>query len=163
MKCSCFSRLSRLIALIIKEFQIIWSDPRNRIMIILPPLLQMTLFAFAATLEVNNISMVIYDKDNSQISRGLTDKFENTPIVKTVYHVNNQQDMTSLIDRQKVYLAITIPNDFAPGRKDGSTSTGRQSDYPFTIEKRTSLDNGRDCNLYPENGNASTRHIGETC
>ncbi len=113
MKCSCFSRLSRLIALIIKEFQIIWSDPRNRIMIILPPLLQMTLFAFAATLEVNNISMVIYDKDNSQISRGLTDKFENTPIVKTVYHVNNQQDMTSLIDRQKVYLAITIPNDFA--------------------------------------------------
>ena len=122
MKYYFLSRLSRIWALIIKEFQIIWSDPRNRIMIILPPLLQMTLFAFSATLEVNNISMLVYDKDNTQISRALIDKFENTPIVKKVYHVDNQQDMINLIDQQKVYLAVTIPNDFTKNIYRGTSA-----------------------------------------
>lgn len=118
---SFFSRWSRIYALIIKEFQIIWSDPKNRVMIILPPILQMTLFAFAATLEVKNISMVIYDKDQTQISRGLTEKFENTPIIHKVYQVNNQNDMTDLIDRQKAYIAVTIPNDFTQNIYAGKT------------------------------------------
>ncbi len=108
-----FNRLSYISALIIKEFQIIWSDPRNRIMILLPPLLQLTIFAFTATFEVKNISMVIYDKDNSIISRSLSDKFQNTPTVHTVYHVDNESDFKNLIDTQKVYLGLTIPPDFS--------------------------------------------------
>lgn len=118
-----FSRLSRIKALIIKEFQIIWSDPKNRIMIILPPILQLTIFAYAATLEVKNISLLIYDKDQTEISRALADKFENTPIVAKVYHVDNQAQMKSLIDRQKVYMAVTIPNDFSKNIYQGQAAT----------------------------------------
>ena len=66
-----FERFSYINALIIKELQIIWSDPKNRVMIIAPPLVQLGLFAFTATLEIKNISMVIYDKDNTEISLSL--------------------------------------------------------------------------------------------
>lgn len=108
-----FDRFSYIKALIVKELQIIWSDPRNRIMIIMPPIIQLALFSFTATLEVKNISMVIYDKDRTQISRALADKFQHTPYVETVYYVDNPADLKSMMDRQKGYIAVTIPQDFA--------------------------------------------------
>lgn len=100
-------------ALIIKEFQIIWSDPKNRAMILCPPVLMLAIFAFAATFEVNNISMLIYDKDNSQISRALIDKLANTPYVKHIYMVDNPDDLKQKIDNEKAFAALTIPQDFS--------------------------------------------------
>ena len=100
-------------ALIIKEFQMIWSDPKNRGMILLPPLLMLTVFAFAATFEVNNISMVIYDKDNTPISQALIDKIAHTPYVKNLYFVNNPSELQQKIDTEKAFVALTIPDDFA--------------------------------------------------
>lgn len=117
------ARWSYIKALIIKELQIIWSDPKNRVMIIAPPLVQLGLFAFTATLEVKNISMVIYDKDNTEISRALADKFKNTPTVETVYFVDNPKDLTELVDRQKVYIAVTIPQDFSKNIYAGVPAT----------------------------------------
>ncbi len=117
------SHIHKIKALIMKEFQIIWSDRKNRIMIILPPILQLTIFAYAATLEVKNISLLIYDKDQTEISRALIDKFENTPIIDKVYLINNQSQLKKLIDQQKVYLAVTIPNDFSKNIYNQSTAT----------------------------------------
>lgn len=105
--------ISAVWALVIKEFQIIWSDPKNRIMIIFPPILMLAVFAFAATFEVNSISMLIYDKDNSLISRSLTDKLAHTPYVKTIYMVDNPQELQQLLDSEKAFVALTIPSDFA--------------------------------------------------
>lgn len=100
-------------ALIIKEFQIILSDPRNRAMILMPPVLLLAIYAFAATFEVNNISLLIYDKDDSQISRALTDKLANTPYVKHIYMVDNPRDLTEKMDDEKAFAALTIPQDFS--------------------------------------------------
>ena len=100
-------------ALIVKEFQMIWTDPKNRGMILLPPLLMLTIFAFAATFEVNSIKMVIYDKDRSPVSHDLIDKLAHTPYVKTIYFVDNLHDLTEKIDTEKSFVALTIPDDFA--------------------------------------------------
>lgn len=100
-------------ALIVKEFQIIWSDPKNRAMILCPPVLMLAIFAFAATFEVNNISMLIYDKDDSQISRALIDKLANTPYVKHIDMVDNPEELTQKIDNENAFVALTIPQDFA--------------------------------------------------
>ncbi|MBP5352743.1 MAG: ABC transporter permease [Alphaproteobacteria bacterium] len=100
-------------ALVIKEFQIIWSDPKNRVMIICPPILMLAVFAFAATFEVNSISMLIYNKDNSAISRALTDKLANTPYIKHIHSVDNPQELQRLLDNEKAFVALTIPEDFA--------------------------------------------------
>lgn len=111
--CSFLNRLSAIKALIIKEFQIIWSDPKNRIMIILPPIIQLSLFAYAATFEVKNISMIIYDQDKTEISRALTDKLAHTPSVEQIYFVDHPDKLTDLMDRQKAYVALTIPQNFS--------------------------------------------------
>lgn len=105
--------LSAVWALVVKEFQMIWTDPKNRAMILLPPLLMLTIFAFAATFEVNSIKMVIYDKDRSPVSRALIDKISHTPYVKDIYFVDNPQDLTAQIDTEQAFVALTIPEDFA--------------------------------------------------
>ena len=107
------AKFTAIWALIIKEFLIIWSDPKNRAMILLPPLLMLTVFAFAATFEVNSIAMVIYDKDNSPVSRALTAKIANTPYVKHLYFVDNPHDLQNKIDTEQAFVALTIPDDFA--------------------------------------------------
>ena len=106
-------KCAELWALVIKEFQMIWSDPKNRAMILLPPLLMLTIFAFAATFEVNRIAMIIYDKDHSPISRALIDKIANTPYVEQLYFVDNPHDLQQKIDTEKAFVALTIPDDFA--------------------------------------------------
>ena len=100
-------------ALIIKEFQIIWSDPKNRAMILCPPVLMLAIFAFAATFEVNNISMLIYDKDNTQISRALVDKLANTPYFKHIQMIDNPTDLREKIDNEEAVAALVIPQNFA--------------------------------------------------
>ena len=100
-------------ALVIKEFQIIWSDPKNRGMILLPPIMMLAIFSYAATFEVNSISMLIYDKDNSQLSRTLIDKLADTPYIKHLYMVDNPHELTEKMDNETAFAALTVPQDFA--------------------------------------------------
>jgi hypothetical protein len=46
----------RLRAQIIKELLCILRDPRSRIVLIVPPLIQLLLFSFAATLDVRHVA-----------------------------------------------------------------------------------------------------------
>ncbi len=114
------SRLSAIYALIIKEFQIIWSDLMNRVVLVVFPILQMTLFAYTASLEIKNISLVIYDQDRTPVSRALTEKFANTPTVEKIEMAQSREQVTDLINRQKGYMAVVIPQDFSKKIYDGS-------------------------------------------
>lgn len=106
-------RWNRIWSLIIKEIKSVLADKKNRNMILLSPLLQLILFANVATLEVKKVFIAVYDKDNTELSRSLTQKLEQTPIIKKVYHINNNKDMTELVNREKVYVVITIPQHFS--------------------------------------------------
>lgn len=106
-------RCAAVWALVVKEFQIILSDPKNCGMILMPPILMLAIFAFAATFEVNSISMLIYDKADTQISRGLVDKLAHTPYVKHIYMVDNPAELTEKMDTEKAFVALTIPENFS--------------------------------------------------
>ncbi len=106
-------RWTRIKALMIKEFQAVLTDKRNRNMLFIPPVVQLVLFAFTATLEVKNITMVVQDKDNTTISKELVSKFQGSPRFVRIYYVNSREDLNRLINSQKVFIAMTIPNNFA--------------------------------------------------
>ena len=58
----------RLKALILKELLAILRDKRSRLLLVVPPLMQMIVFSFAATLEVKNVSIGILNNDLGQAS-----------------------------------------------------------------------------------------------
>ncbi|MDE2339904.1 MAG: ABC transporter permease, partial [Alphaproteobacteria bacterium] len=56
--------LTRLWAMIVKELWAVLRDPKGRITLIVPPVIQLVLFASAATLEVKNVAIGVYSRDN---------------------------------------------------------------------------------------------------
>ena len=111
--------LSRVLALIKKEFITIWNDKKSRAIIIMLPLMQLIIFANAATMEVRNIDVAVLDSSNTVESRELISRFEHSPRFRHIFYVENEQDLKNKLDNQKVQLGIYINNDFARNLKSG--------------------------------------------
>ena len=64
--------------MIVKETLAVLRDPRNRVALVAPPLLQLVIFSFTGTLEVKNIDLAILNDDYGQISTELIQRFESS-------------------------------------------------------------------------------------
>jgi len=53
----------RIAALMMKELVGLWKDSKTRFIILIPPLLQVMLFAYAATYDVTNVPLGIWNED----------------------------------------------------------------------------------------------------
>lgn len=105
--------LNQLLALMKKEFLAIWSDKKSRIIIIIPPMMQLFLFSFAVNLEVKNINLAVLDRDNSVKSTELIRTLSYSDSFTNVYRLKSQKDLQNAIDTQKVVAVIYIPQEFA--------------------------------------------------
>ena len=106
-------RLKKILALIKKEFIITWMDPKSRAIIVALPIIQLIVFAYAVTMEVKNINVVIVDQDNSIESRELISRFEMSPQFEKIYHAQNIKQMQYQIDNKEADMGLYINNDFS--------------------------------------------------
>ena len=102
-----------LLALMKKEFLAIKNDKKSLVVVIIPPLIQVFLFSFAATLEVKHINMALLDRDGSRQSRALVREFQGSPHVQSLHFVESYEAGAALIDTQKILAFVVIPDDFA--------------------------------------------------
>lgn len=115
-------RWGRLRAQIVKELLSVLRDPRSRFVLIGPPIMQLMIFSFAATLEVKNIDIAVYDRDAGRASHELMAQITASNLVRTVRTARNEQEMMQMIDRQQVIAGITIPEGFSRDRATGRTA-----------------------------------------
>lgn len=115
--------LKRILALIRKEFLSIWKDPRSRMLIVVPPLLQLLIFAHAATMEIRNIDMAFLDKSQTLESRNLISEFQNSKWFRRIDIVENENQVNQMIRSKKIQLAISINTDFAKKLKQNKPTT----------------------------------------
>lgn len=114
---------ARLRAQIVKELLSILRDPRSRLIVFLPPLMQLLIFAFAATLEVRNADIAIYNHDGGRWSHELIAGVGTANFVNTLRPVHSRDELRDLIDRGKVIAALDIPSDFSRDVAAGGTGT----------------------------------------
>jgi ABC-2 type transport system permease protein len=105
--------LLRVRVLIWKELLQALRDPRLRFLIILPPLMQLVAFGYAANLDLRNIPIAVYDEDRSSISRDLAFAFSSSGYFKIAANIRNPEEITRLIDRGKVKAVIHFGPDLA--------------------------------------------------
>jgi ABC-2 type transport system permease protein len=105
--------LYALLTLIRKEFQAIFSTPTNVRMLIMPVLLQLFLFPFAATLEVKNSTLAIDNLDGGAASIELVQRLAATHAFPTVLMLHGEARLQDTIDRQRALLVLRIPADFS--------------------------------------------------
>lgn len=115
----------RLRAQIIKELLSILRDPRSRLVLIVPPLMQLLIFSFAATLEVNHVDLAVYNRDTGRASRELLAEIAAAGFVDRLFMVHSAAERRALIDREQVMAAIDIPPDFSRAVAAGRTATAQ--------------------------------------
>ena len=101
--------LTRLRAQFIKEVLSVLRDPRSRMVVFVPPILQLLVFAFAATLEVRNVDIAVYNQDAGRWSHELVQRLESAQFITHVRRIDNRQQLHELIDRGEVIAALAIP------------------------------------------------------
>jgi len=112
---------TRLYALIIKELLAALRDPRARMSLVTPPLIQLFLFAFAATLEVSNVPVGVYNEDWGAASPRLVSRFERATAFSEIRRYASEKQAQKAIDDQEVMIVVHIPQDFSRKLAAGET------------------------------------------
>jgi ABC-2 type transport system permease protein len=105
--------LQRIAFLIIKEILSVWRDKKSRYVLIFPPLLQLFVFAFAATLDVKNVHMGILNRDNGEKAYELTQRFNGSPIFTKITYLKSVDEIQSFIDNQEGVMLLSIDEQFS--------------------------------------------------
>jgi len=110
---------SRIIGLLLKELLAIWRDPRSRLVLVVPPIIQFVLFAHAATYDVDKVRYALWDEDRGQVARELVARFDGSPTFVRMATVETAAQAADLVDRQKVILVLHIGQSFGADVKAG--------------------------------------------
>ena len=114
---------TRMSALIIKELLAAFRDPKARVALIIPPLVQLVLFAFAATLEVTNVPVGVINDDWGATSEQLISRFEHASSFSEIRRYSSQQQAQAAIDKQEVMVVVRIGQDFSRKMASGEAPT----------------------------------------
>ncbi len=105
-----FTRIQRIL---VKEFIQLWRDKWGRFRLIVPPLVQLLLFGYAATFEVYHVSTVVLDLDHTQESRELIASFTSSDRLRIINVAQTQAQADAAIDRSDAAVALVIHAGFA--------------------------------------------------
>jgi len=114
---------TRLKALIIKELLAVLRDPRARIILIGPPLIQLLVFSYAATLEVKNVDVAVLNRDGGYWSGELLNRIKGAPSFRRVMPVANPEALRQAIDREDVLVAIQLDANFSRAIASGQKAS----------------------------------------
>ena len=111
-----------LLPIMRKEFIHIIRDPRTLAVIFAMPLLQLILLGYAATSDVRNIPLAIYDQSRSTQSRQLIEAFVASGQFTLAQVATSEQDLAQLVDNGRVRAGLIIPPAFASDQLSGRTA-----------------------------------------
>jgi ABC-2 type transport system permease protein len=114
--------LTRLKQMLIKEFIQVFRDKRTRILLFVPPIVQMLIFGYAATYEIHHVATVVLDLDHSQESRELVSRFTSSPYFDVQHQLTDSRQVKDLIDRGQATIALQINPGFAEDLRKGETA-----------------------------------------
>jgi ABC-2 type transport system permease protein len=114
-----FDRIWRMI---VKEFLQLRRDKYARFRLLVPPIVQMLIYGYAATFEVNRVQIAVIDFDHSQESRDLLSRFAFTGRFEVAKILSNEQELKSLIGRSNIPMALEIEPGFAELLRKGQTA-----------------------------------------
>ena len=104
---------SRLISLIRKEFIQIIRDPRTLFLILGIPIMQLLLMGYAATNDVRNVPLAVFDQDRGPAARRLLDAYRAADYFLISYDVQSEGELEKLIDSGKARAGLIIPADYS--------------------------------------------------
>jgi ABC-2 type transport system permease protein len=104
---------SRLLPIIRKEFIHIIRDPRTLVVMFVMPLMQLILLGYAATSDVRDIPLAVFDQDRSPQSRHLVEAFVQSGQFSVARLAGSEPELARLIDDGTARAGLIIPPAYA--------------------------------------------------
>jgi ABC-2 type transport system permease protein len=100
--------ISRLFAIIRKEFTHIFRDPRTLSIVLVMPISMLLLMGYAVATDIEDIPTAVFDQAMDPRSRDFLEKFWQTHFFELKRTAHNPQEIQDLIDEGVVRVGIII-------------------------------------------------------
>lgn len=97
-------------------------DPRMRVVLFVPPLVQTVIFGYAINMDVANIQIAWMDQDRTPASRELLSAFEGSPYFKVASTLTQEAHIEDVLDYGKVKAVVRVLPGFARSVVRGKTT-----------------------------------------
>ncbi len=139
-------------------------DPKSRISIIMPPIIQLVIFTFAATLDVKNVPIGILNRDNGEQAFELVQRFHGSRFFTRIVYLKGVEEIQPFIDEQKGVMVVSIDEEFSRKLDEKTPATiqlildGRKSNtaqivtgYTSQIVQQFNIDQAVKAGIHPQN------------
>jgi ABC-2 type transport system permease protein len=109
----------RIYRMLVKEFIQVLRDPRMKALIFVMPVIQLIMFGYAVTTDVDHIKTAVCDLDKSPQSRALIERFTASGYFTVVDDTVRPERLGELLDRGKATIGIQINRGFADDLRSG--------------------------------------------
>lgn len=114
--------LRRITHLLVKEFLQLKRDRSARLRLLVPPIIQMLLFGYAATFEIFNVSTAILDQDHTPESRALVAAFVHSSRFEVRVQAKTDKDVQRAVSGSQAQVGIVVPSGFAELLRKGQSA-----------------------------------------
>lgn len=116
-----------------KELLAILKDPRSRIVLFVPAVLQSLIFGYAATYDLNDVPYAVLDQDRSLASRELLSQLDGSGIFRRVAQLQSPAQIAAVIDRKQALLVVHVGQGF-----ERSLAAGQPTAVQLVLDGRNS-------------------------
>ncbi|NQU08681.1 MAG: ABC transporter permease, partial [Candidatus Abyssubacteria bacterium] len=102
-----------LFNIVLKELIQIRRDKRMFPLILIAPILQLLIYGYAATFDIENIPTAVYDSDHSAESREYLRRFFNSGYFRPKLYAESYEEVRAALDSGSAKAAIVVPGGFS--------------------------------------------------
>jgi len=114
--------LQRIWFMMRREFLAIWRDKRSRTVLILPPIIQLFVFSYAATFDVRNANLAILNEDMGLASRELVARFSASEAFEPVGRLTTQREIAAWIESERALAVLHVGPTFSRDLLSGGST-----------------------------------------
>ncbi len=127
------SSVLRIMALTWKELLAVLKDPRARMSLLIPPVVQGLIFGYAATYDLNHVPYAVLDQSHSASSRQLLAGLDGSGVFERIADLHSPSDIVRVIDQRRALLVLQFDQDF-----DRQLASGQSASVQVIADGRNS-------------------------
>ena len=104
--------IARTWNLTLKELLQLWRDKMILLFVLLGPVSELVLVAWATSGDIEHIPMAVVDQDRSASSRRLVQALENTGTFDANFYLSSEDEARAMVDAGTALVALLIPAGF---------------------------------------------------
>ena len=128
--------------LFVKEFLTYFIDPASRFILVVPLIIQIFLFGYTATFDLNHAPIAVLNESHGRFSQQLISQIGASPTFYIRRYLDNASQMKDELNPRDSLAIVHIQSDF-----DSKLAQGKQGPVQIITDGRNSTTAGRQLNF----------------